>query len=41
MKSKVTVEGYEKLLVFGKNGKMPEDALHTPEEVWKSLKALQ
>ncbi|HRW86763.1 MAG TPA: acetylxylan esterase [Bacteroidales bacterium] len=39
--SKVTVEGYEKLLVFGKNGKMPEDALHTPEEVWKSLKALQ
>jgi hypothetical protein len=39
--SKVTVEKYDKLLVFGKNGKMPENALRTPDEVWKRLKSLQ
>ena len=39
--SKVTIEKYDKLLVFGKNGKMPANALHTEEEVWKALKALQ
>lgn len=39
--SKVTIEKYDKLLVFGKTGKMPENALHTPDEVWKALKDLQ
>ncbi|MCX6334602.1 MAG: acetylxylan esterase [Bacteroidia bacterium] len=39
--SKVTVEKYDKLLVFGKNGKMPANALHTSEEVWNMLKSLQ
>ncbi|MBN2634332.1 MAG: acetylxylan esterase, partial [Bacteroidales bacterium] len=39
--SKVTIEGYDKLLVFGKNGKMPENAVDTAEEVWHVLKSLQ
>jgi dienelactone hydrolase len=39
--SKVTVEKYDKLLVFGKNGKMPANALHNAEEVWQVLKSLQ
>ena len=39
--SKVTVEKYDKLLVFGKNGKMPANALHTSDEVWNVLKSLQ
>jgi dienelactone hydrolase len=39
--SKVTIEKYDKLLVFGKNGKMPENALKTADEVWKCLKSLQ
>ena len=39
--SKVTIEKYDKLLVFGKNGKMPENALKNPEEVWKTISSLQ
>ncbi|HPC98634.1 MAG TPA: acetylxylan esterase [Bacteroidales bacterium] len=39
--SKVTIEKYYKLLVFGKNGKMPENALHSSDDVWKRLKELQ
>lgn len=39
--SKVTIETYDKLLVFGKNGKMPENALRNPEDVWKTLLSLQ
>ena len=39
--SKVTVEKYDKLLVFGKNGKMPANALHTSDEVWTELKSLE
>jgi dienelactone hydrolase len=39
--SKVTIEKYDKLLVFGKNGKMPANALHDADEVWKAIKALQ
>ena len=39
--SKVTIEKYDKMLVFGKDGKMPENALKTADEVWKRLKSLQ
>ena len=39
--SKVTIENYEKLLVFGKKGKTPANALHTADEVWNCLKSLQ
>jgi len=39
--SKVTIEKYDKMLVFGKNGKMPANALKTEGEVWKCLKSLQ
>ncbi len=39
--SKVSIEKYERLLVFGKNGKMPPDALRDAEQVWKGIKALQ
>lgn len=39
--SEVTVEKYDKLLVFGKNGKMPASVLHTGDEVWKALRSLQ
>lgn len=39
--SKVTIEKYDKLLVFGKNGKMPAGALHNEEDVWKTLLSLQ
>jgi hypothetical protein len=39
--SKVAIETYDKLLVFGKNGKMPSNALHTADEVWKVIKELQ
>lgn len=39
--SKVTIEKYDKLLVFGKNGRMPANALHDEESVWKAIKALQ
>ncbi len=36
--SKVTIEKYDKLLVFGKNGNMPANALHEADEVWSELK---
>ena len=39
--SKVTIEKYDKLLVFGKNGKMPSNALNSADAVWKVLKGLQ
>lgn len=39
--SKVTIEKYDKLLVFGKNGKMPANALHEADEVWSELKRLE
>jgi len=39
--SKVTIEKYDKLLVFGKNGKMPATALRDADSVWNRLKELQ
>ena len=39
--SKVTIEKYDKLLVFGKNGKMPDNALKNPDDVWKTISSLQ
>jgi hypothetical protein len=39
--SKVTIENYDKLLVFGKNGKMPPKALTGTDEVMKVLMSLQ
>jgi dienelactone hydrolase len=39
--SKVTIEKYDRLLVFGKNGKMPANALRDAESVWKKLMELQ
>ncbi|MFN8242107.1 MAG: alpha/beta hydrolase [Bacteroidales bacterium] len=39
--SKVTIEKYDRMLVFGKNGKMPANALRDAESVWKTLGALQ
>jgi dienelactone hydrolase len=39
--SKVTIEKYDKLLVFGKNGKMPANALRDADAVWKRLQELQ
>lgn len=39
--SKVTIEKYDKMLVFGKNGRMPANALNAADEVWKCLKSLQ
>jgi dienelactone hydrolase len=39
--SKVTIEKYDKLLVFGKNGKMPANALHDAEQVWDAIRRIQ
>lgn len=39
--SKVTIEEYGKLLVFGKKGKMPANALRSADEVWKRLEELR
>jgi dienelactone hydrolase len=39
--SGVTIEKYDKLLVFGKNGKMPEKAITTADEVLRVLNSLQ
>ncbi len=39
--SKVTIEKYDKLLVFGKNGNMPANALHNADEVWTMIRSLQ
>jgi len=39
--SKVTIENYENMLVFGKEGKLPLNALKGPDAIWKILKSLQ
>lgn len=39
--SKVTIEKYDRMLVFGKNGRMPENSLSSAEDVWMRLKSLQ
>jgi hypothetical protein len=39
--SKVTIEGYEAQLVFGKDGNIPAKAVRKPEEVWRLLRSLQ
>ena len=39
--SKVTIEKYESLLVFGREGKLPPDAVTGAESVRKTLKSLQ
>jgi len=39
--SKVTIENYAALLVFGKDGKMPSSAVRSPEAVMAVLKSLQ
>jgi len=39
--SKVTVEKYDKLLVFGRSGKMPAGVLRDGESVWERLRELQ
>lgn len=39
--SKCTIEKYESMLVFGKDGKMPYTAVKGPDAIWKVLKSLQ
>ena len=39
--SKVTIEKYSSMLVFGKNGKLPANAVKDPDVVWDLLKSLQ
>ena len=39
--SKVTIEKYEALLVFGKEGKLPATAVKGADEIRKVLKSLQ
>jgi hypothetical protein len=39
--SKVTIENYEALLVFGKDGKLPPSAVKGPEAIRAVLKSLQ
>jgi hypothetical protein len=39
--SKVTIEKYESMLVFGKEGKLPPQAVKGPEAIWAVLKSLQ
>lgn len=39
--SKVTIEDYESLLVFGKEGRLPSNAVKGPEAVRKVLQSLQ
>ncbi len=39
--SKCTIEKYETMLVFGKDGKMPETAVQGADAIWKVLKSLQ
>jgi dienelactone hydrolase len=39
--SKVTIEKYESMLVFGKDGKLPANAVKSPDAVWDLLKSLQ
>ena len=39
--SKITIEDYSALLVFGKDGNLPQNAIKGPEAVWTVLKSLQ
>jgi len=39
--SKVTIEKYDLMLVFGKEGKLPLNAVKGPDAIWKVLKSLQ
>jgi hypothetical protein len=39
--SKCTIENYDAMLVFGKEGKLPSNAVRGPEAVWNLLKSLQ
>jgi len=39
--SKVTIEKYESMLVFGKEGKLPSQAVKGPDAIWAVLKSLQ
>ena len=39
--SKVTIEKYELMLVFGKEGKLPPQAVKGPDAIWAVLKSLQ
>jgi dienelactone hydrolase len=39
--SKVTIEKYDAMLVFGKEGNIPSNAVKGPEAIWKVLKAMQ
>jgi len=39
--SKVTIENYEALLVFGKEGKLPANAVRGPDAIREMLKSLQ
>ena len=39
--SRVTIEKYDAMLVFGTDGKLPADAVKGPDAVWSALKSLQ
>jgi dienelactone hydrolase len=39
--SKVTIEKYDAMLAFGKEGKLPLNAVHGADEIWKVLRSLQ
>lgn len=39
--SKCTIEKYDAMLVFGKEGKIPANAVKGPDAVWEVLKSLQ
>jgi hypothetical protein len=39
--SKVTIENYEALLVFGKEGKLPANAVKGPEAIQAVLRSMQ
>ena len=39
--SKVTIEKYESMLAFGKDGKLPANAIKSPDAVWDLLSSLE
>jgi hypothetical protein len=39
--SKVAIEKYDAMLVFGKEGKIPSNAVKGPDAIWEVLKSLQ
>jgi hypothetical protein len=39
--SDCTIEKYDAMLVFGKDGRMPENAVKGPDAIWKLLKSMQ